>query len=150
VAPPIPIRDLDPRRLDRAMLEALVARHGPGLVAQLRRDIQRALRDVRRGFLLRDEPAYLESLVALEGLAGSVGALRVVMLGRSLEARRESSITAAGLDRLHWETERLLEALRTWRTPGEATLRRRRDRSGRFRSSGDRSKPPSSDSLPPA
>lgn len=126
------------------MLDALVARHGPAAVTGLRRDLQRALRDVRRGFLLRDERGYLESLLRLEGLAASVGALRVVMICRSLESRRESSITAAGLDRLHWEAERLLEALRTPRAaPGEATLRRRRDRTGRFKSNDDSSEPPS-------
>ena len=47
--------------IDRAMLDALVVRHGPAVVTRVRRDLQRAMRDVRQGFLLRDDHwAYLQ------------------------------------------------------------------------------------------
>ena len=115
-------------------------------MTRVRRDLQAAMRDVRRGFLLRDERGYLASLLDLEALAASVGALGIVMICRSLESQPEGSLAAAGLDRLHWETERVLDALRPARAAqGEATLRRRRDRNGRStRRDGNRP-----DSFPP-
>ena len=131
------------------MLEALVTRDGPPVVTGLRQALQGALRDVRRGFLLRDEAAYSASLVALEGIAASIGAQRIVMICRELESQRESALAAPGLDRLHWETEAVLDELRSMgAAPGDATLRRRRDWSGRF--TRDRSKPPRKGSLPPS
>jgi hypothetical protein len=129
------------------MLEALVVRHGAAFVTRVRRDLQGAMRDVRRGFLLRDERIYQASLLELEALAASVGALGIVRICRSLESQPEGSLAAAGLDRLHWETERVLEALRPApATQGEATQRRRRDRTGRF-TARDPNRP---GSLPPA
>jgi len=125
------------------MLDALVVRHGPAVVTRVRRDLQRAMRDVRRGFLLRDERGYVASLLDLEALAASVGALGIVRICRSLESQPEGSLAAAGLDRLHWETERALDALRA---QAEATLLRHRDRSGRFKARD----PKRPGSLPPA
>ena len=128
-----------------ALLEALVLRHGPAVVTRLRRDLEGALVEVRHSFLLRDERGFLSSLLALEGIAASIGALRMVRICRSLESQREGSSAAASLDQLHWEAERVLEALRPGdNAPGEATLRRRRDRTtGRF-TKRERTQPPAS------
>jgi HPt (histidine-containing phosphotransfer) domain-containing protein len=135
--------------VERSLLEALIRRHGLAVVPRLRRDVQRALLDVRRGFLLGDDASYASGLLALEGAAASLGAPRIVMICRGLEGQRQAATTAPGLDQLQWEAERVLDVLNRETQRGstsDVTLRRGRDRTGSV-TRRDSTSPPGSRSL---